>query len=51
LLSELVAPFPDGLTGHPNPAIEHHLLDVSIAQGKSVIKSDTVDTVLNVKGS
>ena len=31
LLPKLVAPFSDGLVGHFNLAIEHHLLDVSVA--------------------
>lgn len=42
LLPKLVTPFPNGLVGYLNPAIQHHLLNVSLAQGKAVVEPDTV---------
>jgi len=49
LLSKLFAPFADGLIGHLNAAIEHHFLDVAVAQREGVVKPDTVTNDLNRK--
>ena len=42
LLSEFLAPLPDCFVGDFDPAIQHHLLDVPVAQGECVVQPDTV---------
>ena len=42
LLPELPAPFPNRLICHLNPAIQHHFLNVSVAQGEGVVEPDAV---------
>jgi hypothetical protein len=42
LLSELLTPFPNRLVGHFNPAIEHHFLNVPVAQRKGVIQPNAM---------
>ncbi len=42
LLSEFLAPFPNRFVRHLNPAMQHHFLNVSVAQGESVVEPDTV---------
>jgi hypothetical protein len=42
LLSELLTPFPNRFVSDFNAMIEHHLLNVPVAQGKSLIQLDAV---------
>ncbi len=42
LLSEFLAPLPNRFGGDFDPAIQHHFLDIPIAQGERVIEPDTV---------
>jgi hypothetical protein len=48
-LSKLFTPFADGLIRHLNAPIEHHFLDVAVAQRKGVVEPDTVTNDLNGK--
>lgn len=41
-LSELLAPFPNRFIGDLNAPIEHHFLNVSVAQGKGVVEPNAV---------
>jgi len=42
LLPEFLTPFSNRLIRHFNSAIEHHFLDVSVAQREGVVEPDTV---------
>ena len=49
LLSKLFAPFADRFVGHLNAAIEHHFLNVAVAQREVVIEPDAVTNDLDGK--
>ena len=42
LLSEFLAPFPNRFISDFDSPVQHHFLDIPIAQGKRVIEPDTV---------
>ena len=42
ILGKLSGPVANGFISHFNAPIEHHLLDIAVAQGKSVVQPDTV---------
>ncbi len=42
LLPKFLTPFPNRLVGYLNPTVQHHFLNVSVAQGKGVVEPDTV---------
>jgi hypothetical protein len=42
LLFGFLAPFPNRFLRHLNPAIQHHFLNIAVAQGKCVVEPDTV---------
>jgi hypothetical protein len=42
LLSELFTPFPNRFVSHFDPAIQHHFLDIPVAQWKGVIQLNTM---------
>lgn len=49
VLRKLLAPISDDFISHLDAAIEHHFLDITVAQGKSVIEPDTVTNDLHRK--
>ena len=48
-LSELSAPFADGFIRHLNAPIEHHFLNVAVAQREGVVEPDAVANNLDGK--
>jgi hypothetical protein len=42
LLSELLTPFPNRFVGHFDAPIQHHFLDIPVAQWKGVIQPNTM---------
>ncbi|MBD2080177.1 hypothetical protein H6G01_09740 [Leptolyngbya sp. FACHB-17] len=42
VLPKLLAPFPNRFVRHRDAAVQHHLLDVPVAQGEGVVEPDTV---------
>ena len=42
VLPEFLTPFPHRFVSHLNPTIEHHFLDIPVAQGKGVVEPDAV---------
>ncbi len=57
LLPEFLAPLPHRFIRHLDPAIQHHVLDLPIAQGKPVVEPNTVannfagESMTGVQGS
>jgi len=57
LLSEFLTPFPNCFIRHLDPTIEHHFLDIPVAQGERVIEPNTVagdfagESMTGVQGS